>query len=367
MEPLLFTPSEPFTIGVELELQLLDEASFDLTPKSQQLLARAPADLRGEIKPEFIQSMVEVSTPVCRDMEEVEQELVLLCRTLERLAADLGCVVFAASLHPFASRKERRLSPGDRYLQILNDLQLAGRRLITQALHVHIGLPDEKIALKVCNSIREHLPTLLALTTSSPYFEGEDSGFQSYRTNIFQTLPRSGIPETLTSWSHFQTLISLLNEATLLRGIKELWWDVRPHPDFGTVEIRICDLPSRLDEILAITALCQALVVWLTEQEPLVSPYREIMLNNKWHASRYGLEGTKISNRHGAHCGFAAAAAHLIEQVRETAGRLKGATYLSPLRRILETGTGSHRQRRLFAETGDFKSVIEIIRQDFWK
>lgn len=367
MEPLLFTPSLPFTIGVELEFQLLDAATFDLAPKAQQLLARKPPGLAGEIKPEFIQSMVEVSTPVCRDMREVERELSFLIRTLESLASELDCAIFAASLHPFASRRERRLSPGSRYQVIADDLQMAGRRLISQAMHVHIGLPDENAALKVCNSIREHLPTLLALTTSSPFFEGEDSGFQSYRTNIFKALPRSGIPETLTSWGHFQDLISLLNEATLLEGIKELWWDVRPHPDFGTVEIRICDLPSRFDEILAMAALCQALVAWLSEREPRVFPYREIMLNNKWHACRYGLQGTRISSRRGAHGSFARAAAGLVETLRATAHRLGGAAFLAPLARVIDTGTSAHKQRRLYAETGEFRAVIETMRQDFWR
>jgi glutamate---cysteine ligase / carboxylate-amine ligase len=366
MEPLLFMPSSPFTIGVEVEFQLLDATTLDLTSKAEQLLASVPAGLRGEIKPEFIQDMVEVSTPVCQNMREVEAELSLLCRSLENLAAGVGCVPFAASLHPFASRRARRLSPGSRYLVIQEDLQLAGRRLISQALHVHIGLSDENLALKVCNSIREHLPTLLALTTSSPYFEGEETGFHSYRTNIFKALPRSGIPETLTSWGHFQDLIALLNEATLLQGIKELWWDVRPHPDFGTVEIRICDLPSRFAEILAIAALCQALVAWLAGQDTRRSPYREIMLNNKWHASRYGLEGTRISSRHGSHRSFGRAGAELIELVRSTAASLGGATYLTPLDRVLETGTSAHRQRKLFAETGDFRAMIETMRQDFW-
>jgi glutamate---cysteine ligase / carboxylate-amine ligase len=367
MEPPLFTPSDPFTIGVELEFQLLDGLTHDLTPMAPQLLARVPAHYSLEIKPEFIQSMVEVSTPVCENMHRVEQELIRLCRHLEVMAADLGCVIFAASLHPFASHDERRLSPGSRYLQIIEDLQLAGRRLITQAMHVHIGIADENLAVKVCNSIREYLPILLALTTSSPYFEGEDTGFYSYRTDIFQALPRSGIPETLTSWRHFQELILLLNEATLLQGIKELWWDVRPHPDFGTLEIRICDLPSRFDEILAITALCQALVAWLAGKNEASAPYRETILNSKWHACRYGLDGTWISSRHNQHRRFAEAAADLIEELRPTATALKGASYFPPLRRILTTGTSSHRQRRLFAEAGDFRIMIETMRGEFWK
>ena len=367
MEPLFFTPSHPLTIGVELEFQLLDQTSLDLAPVAPKLLAKVPPDLRGEVKSEFIQSMVEVSTPVCQDLREAEQELSILCRTVESLAAELDCVIFAASLHPFALVKERHLSPGPRYGQLMHDLQLAGRRLITQALHVHIGLPDADSALKVCNGIRAHLPTLLALTTSSPFLEGEDTGFHSYRTNLFKALPRSGIPETLHSWFHFQELIALLNEATLLEGIKELWWDVRPHPDFGTVEVRICDLPSRLDEILGITALIQALVAELAQKEPTISPYREIMLNNKWHASRYGLEGTWIAPRQGQHTSFARAAADLLEGMHPMALQLGSAPYLAPLHRILETGTSSHRQRSLYAASGDLHEVISSLRQDFWK
>ncbi|MEJ2031571.1 MAG: YbdK family carboxylate-amine ligase [Deltaproteobacteria bacterium] len=367
MEPLIFIPSQPFTIGVELEFQLLDVATLDLAPRAPQLLAQLPAGLRGEIKPEFMQSMVEVSTPVCQDMQETASELAILCRTLEELAAGHDCVPFAASLHPFARLKERHIYPGARYSQIMHDLQLAGRRLITQALHVHIGLPDEQTALKVCNGIREHLPTLLALTTSSPFIEGEDSGFYSYRTNLFKALPRSGIPETLESWHHFQELIELLNEATLLQGIKELWWDVRPHPDFGTVEIRVCDLPSRFNEVLAMAALCQALVAHLASRESTLAPYREIMLNNKWHASRYGLEGIWIATHHGGHRPFAQAAAALIEMVTPTAQELEGREFLEPLVEVLANGTSAHRQRHLYARTRDFRAVIETLRQDFWK
>ncbi len=367
MEPLHFQPSAPFTVGVEVEFQLLRSASLDLAPMAPALLDNVPDRLQGQIKPEFIQSMIELSTKVCQDIRAVEHDLGLLCKTAETLARKLDCVIFAASLHPFALVRERHVSPGVRYGEILADLQLAGRRMVTQALHVHIGLPDAETAIRVCNGIRPYLPILLALTTSSPFLEGEDTGFHSYRTNLFKALPRSGIPEALESFAKFQELILVLNEATILNGIKELWWDVRPHPDFGTVEIRICDLPSRFDEILAMAALIQALTATLTDQEPLNMPPLEIMLHNKWHAARYGLDGTFINAVSGKHPTFADAARALFELVRHKAEHLGASAYFGPFARILEHKTSADRQRRLYAETGDFAVVIDTLRREFWQ
>lgn len=367
MESLVFIPSTPYTLGVEIEFQLLDVESLDLSPKAPELLQSVPDDLKDNIKAEFIQSMIEVSTPVCQNMEEVEQEFSSLCKLTEDMAAKLDSVIFAASLHPFALLHDRHRSPGMRYDEIMDDLQMAGRRMVTQALHVHVGLPDANTAIKVCNGLRPYLPILLALTTSSPFLESEDTGFHSYRTNLFKALPRSGIPETLQSWESFQKLILILNEATILNGIKELWWDVRPHPDFGTVEVRICDLPSRLDEILAIAALIQSLVVYLARKEPEASSYREIMLNNKWHASRYGLQGTFIDSRLGGHTTFAGAATQLLSKIDMEAKELGIVTYLDPIKRIINEGTSAHRQRDIYKAKGDLAVVIDQLRGDFWK
>ena len=244
---------------------------------------------------------------------------------------------------------------------------VAGRRLISQALHVHIGLPDAETAISVCDAIRQYLPVFLALTASSPFFEGEDSGFCSYRTNLFKALPRSGIPETLGSWEKFHELIAIMNEATLLNGIRELWWDVRPHPDFGTVEKRICDLPSRFDEILGMAALIQAVVAMLVDESPPSIPYREVIMQNKWHASRYGLDGVFVGQRRNSHTTMAKAAISLLERVTPVAKGLGGAAYLPVIQRVINKGTSAARQRRLFAESGDFSEVIHELREEFWK
>jgi carboxylate-amine ligase len=311
--------------------------------------------------------MIEITTGICADVSEVTDDLTTLYHELERLSSELNVLPYAASLHPYALVRQRHLSPGVRYSKIMDDLQMAGRRLITQALHIHIGMPDPDTAIRVCDTIRPYLPIFLALTTSSPFFEGEDSGFYSYRTNIFKSLPRSGIPETIGNWQRFQELINVLNEATLLNGIKELWWDARPHPTFGTVEIRICDLPSKFDEIIAIVALAQSLMITLSKGDFEKPPFREIMLNNKWHASRYGLDGTYISPKPGKHSTFRQAAAELVEFVRPMA-RLYGAEkFMGPLDRILEQGTSAHYQKQHYDKTGDLKMGINDLQREFWQ
>lgn len=367
MQPIVFQKSAPLTLGVEIEFQLLDSATLDLSPKAPNLLEDVPENLRLNIKPEFIRSMIEISSPVCQNMTELEQELASLCKLVEDMAAKQDCVLFAASLHPFALLKERHLSPGVRYGKIMNDLQLAGRRVVTQALHVHVGMPDPETTIKVCNCLRTYLPIFLALTTSSPFLEGEDTGFYSYRTNIFKALPRSGIPEKLENWTKFLELLQLLNEATILTGIKELWWDVRPHPDFGTIEIRICDLPSRFDEILGVAALIQATVAHIIKDPPHKEPFREIMLHNKWHASRYGLQGIYIGSKPWSHTSFSQAASNLYDLIANSAKVLGGLPYLHVIKRILAEGTSAHKQRELYAKEGDFKTMIDKLRSSFWK
>lgn len=367
MSPLIFAHSEPFTIGVELEIQLLDPGSLDMTLQGPPLLEKVEPALKEQIKAEFIQSMVEISTPVCQNMDDVADKLGFLGKHLEMLAAECGCVLFASSLHPFARICDRQISPGTRYFEIMEELQLSGRRMITQALHVHIGMPDKETAIKVCDSVREYLPIFLALTTSSPFFASEDTGFHSYRSNLFPCLPRTGIPDTLHNWDNFEELILILNQATLLNGIKELWWDVRPHPVFGTVEVRICDLPSNFNEIIAVVALIQALIASLAEKETSRFPSREIMMHNKWHAARYGLDGTFINRKSGNHHTFKKVISDLLETLSSQVSVFGTETYLQPIHKILQVGTSAHRQKTLYEKHGDLREMIYIMQREFWK
>ncbi|MBC8318540.1 MAG: YbdK family carboxylate-amine ligase [Desulfobulbaceae bacterium] len=367
MEPLIFQPSEPFTIGVELEIQLLDPVTLDLTLQAPKLLEKVEPALQGQIKAEFIQSMVEICTPVCQNMTEAADNLSFLGKHLEALASECGCVLFASSLHPYARISDRKISPGTRYSEIMEDLQLAGRRMITQALHVHIGLPDQHTAIQVCDAIRPYLPLFLALTTSSPFFDNEDTGFHSYRSNLFPCLPRTGIPDTLGNWDNFQKLVLILNQATLLNGIKEIWWDVRPHPDFGTIEIRICDLPSNFNQIISMVALIQALVVKLAGSRTHDFPAREIMMHNKWNAARYGLDGTFINAHPGRHFTFRKGTQDLLDSLSPQIKELGTEKYLKPINEIIDHGTSADRQKKLYAQHGDFREMIYTMQREFWK
>ncbi len=366
MRCLQFHPSTPLTIGIELEFQLLDPNSFDLKPCGPELLKLVPDEYRNNIKAEFIQSMVELSSPVCHDMQELEDSIGLLYATLDQLAGQCDCLPYAASLHPFARVSDRQVFPSNRYHTLMSELQLSGRRMMTQALHVHIGLSNREQLIRICNDLRGFLPTLLALSTSSPFLEGEDTGFHSYRSNIFAALPRNGIPQKLASWEQFTKLISLFSEATLLEGINELWWDVRPHPDFGTIEIRICDLPSRMSHILALAALIQALVATLNEYPPEVQPMDEIIRHNKWHASRFGLAGTRIGSEPDSHMSFQQAALDLLEFVRPVAEVLNSGDYLEKCLDIIHNGTSADRQRRLYRQHGSYQTMIHTLQSEFW-
>jgi glutamate---cysteine ligase / carboxylate-amine ligase len=367
VDPLIFQPSEPFTIGVELEIQLLDPVSLDMTLQGPKLLKKVGSDLQSQIKAEFIQSMVEICTPVCQDITDVADKLSFLGRHLETLASECGCVLFSSSLHPYAKIGERKVSPVTRYNEIMDDLQLAGRRMITQALHVHIGVPDQNTAIQVCDGIRSYLPLLLALTTSSPFFDSGDTGFHSYRSNLFPCLPRTGIPDTIGNWDNFQELVLILNQSTLLNGTKEIWWDVRPHPDFGTVEIRICDLPSHFNEIIAIVALIQTLVIKLSKEKPSRFPSREIMMHNKWNAARYGLDGTFINEKPGSHYTFRKVITDLIESLSSQMQSLGSGKHIQPIESILQRGTSADQQKKLYATHGDFREMIYIMQREFWK
>jgi carboxylate-amine ligase len=366
-----FRRSTPYSIGVELELQLIDHQSLDLTPKAAEFLALVPANLGERIKPEFIRSMVEINTDICLSLADVEKSLTAMCREAEKLAAQCDCLLYAASLHPFAKIQEQELSPDPRYKRIMDDLQLVGRRFITQGLHVHIGLADGETAIKVCDNIRKYLPILLALTTSSPFFEGIDTGLHSYRAKLFEALPMAGMPNQLGDWAGFVRIATLLYETGIIHEVRDLWWDVRPHPDFGTIEVRICDLPSHFDEILALVALVQALVAWLAEEDTDTSinipTNMQVLRNNKWQAARYGLAGRFVDLDSMGNRPMREVARSLIRQVTPVARQLRSDSYLPALERILLTGTSADQQRRIYDSQKKHSAIIVQLREEFWR
>jgi carboxylate-amine ligase len=361
-----FKTSKPFSLGVEIEFQILDPQSLDLVPRAPDILAMVPSTLEERIKPEFIRSMLEVNTEICANMQEVKEGLTQLIKETEKLAYKNNCLLFASSLHPFARHSDQVLSDHPRYTRIMNELQLVGRRFITQGLHVHVGMSDYKAAIRVCDSIRLFLPILLALTCSSPYYEGVDTGLHSYRAKLFEALPLAGMPDQLESWDKYLEMVKLLTNTGIITGVRDLWWDVRPHPDFGTIEIRICDLPSTFKEILAIVALIQGLVAEMTESDKHLNPNMQVLKSNKWQAARYGLAGTFVYPLLQKKMSMQEAAGEIFAKAAPAMEKLGTSHYLADLRQILESGTSADHQRKIFIEKKNFSLIIKDLKRKFW-
>ena len=249
----------------------------------------------------------------------------------------------------------------------MKDLQIIGTRFITQGLHVHIGIDDCEKAIKVNNALRIYLPLLLALSTSSPYYEGEDTGLYSYRTKIFESLPLAGLPDYLNDWDHFTKLTNNLIKADIIRSVKDLWWEVRPHPGFGTVEIRVCDIPINLEKTLALVALIQALVITIQNVDEYPNTHIQILESNKWQAVRYGLEGAFIDPTTFKELSISSAIENLCNLIDPIMASLGSKKYIKVIEEILTQGTGSTKQRELYKSSGNFKYMIQSLKEQFYE
>jgi carboxylate-amine ligase len=360
VEKLTFNKSPAPTIGVELEIQILDSETYELTPLAPEIQKLVPDSLSLRIKPEFIKSMVEINTGICSTVSDVERDLTDTFNYLNNITEGLGAKLYSTGLHPFSRAADQMVSDKPRYKKIMDELQLVGRRFISQGLHVHIGVDDEEKVIRVNNNLRIYLPVLLALSTSSPFYESVDTGLMSYRAKLFEALPLAGMPDSLDDWEAFNELVDLLTKSGTIESVKDIWWDVRPHPDFGTVEVRICDVPYCMRDILAITALIQALVLTLAEQYDNPEPHMQILRTNKWQAARYGLEGQYIDPFSGRKCSMREAAVNLYRYVKPVSEMLKSAAYLDEIPEILKRSTGAHIQKQLYYSNGN--NFIEMIR-----
>lgn len=370
-QELQFVSSAKYTLGVEIEFQTLDKSTWDLTPMAPVLLANAPRLLRPRLSPEFIQSILEIQTGVCFSLVDVENDLMQTISLAEELAEDNNCMLFSASLHPFARYRDQLLTTNERYKSIMQELQLIGRRFISQGFHAHVGLSDTDTLIRVCNRIQAYLPILLALSTSSPYSQGEDTGLMSYRTKLFEVLPLAGVFAHIPDWKTFSKQIKELRRVGVINSLQDLWWDARPNLDFGTLEIRICDLPTRFSDILGITAVIQALVATLAEDKksyPPLDPY--IIQANKWQAARHGLRGTFVDPTHmpaAERISYHEAVENILKYIEPMVIRLGSEHYRDYIDRILKHGTGSDFLRQRYRETGDLQKVVQSLQSEFWQ
>jgi carboxylate-amine ligase len=368
---LQFAHSPKYTLGVEIEFQTLDRATWDLAPLAPVLLENAPSLLRPRLSPEFIQSILEIQTGVCFSLVDVENDLMQTISLAEELAEDNNCMLFSASLHPFARYRDQLLTTNERYARIMEELQIVGRRFISQGFHVHVGMPDGDTAIRVCNRIQAYLPVLLSLSTSSPYSQGEDTGLMSYRTKLFEALPLAGVFSHIPNWEEFTEMVKDLQRVEVINSIRDLWWDARPNADYGTLEIRVCDLPTRFSDVLGITAMIQALVATLAEDKTLCPPLNPyIIQSNKWQAARHGLRGIYVDPTEmlsTERISYHQAVQTLMKLVEPMTVRLGSEHYIGHINRILAHGTGADFLRRRYRETGNLQEVVQSLQEEFWQ
>jgi len=370
MESLVFSTSKAYTLGVELEFQLVDQETLNLAPKVKPILDNLVPGGSNRIAPEFLQSIIEIQTGVCDCVHDVAADLSRSIQVVEDVADGANCFLYSSSLHPFAEPSEQKLSDGARYKRIMDELQYVGRQFISQGLHVHVGLSSGDAALRVCDILQGYLPILLALSSSSPFFRGEDTGFHSYRSKLFESLPLAGIFGFMGSWQGYLDEVSYLQNRQVIQQVNDLWWDVRPSPGFGTVEVRICDLPSRFSEILGLTAMIQAFVAYIAESDMPHAPISlQLLRSNKWQAVRHGLDG-----RFNDACGILGrntqslrqAAEELLYLINPFVERFQTMDTVQVMRDILQRGTSADQQRALVGQGKSFKEMITRLRNDYW-
>ena len=361
-DPTIFHADHPSTVGIELEVRLVDAVSMKPANRSLYLFEHLPDTLAPHIHKELLQSMIEIVTPVCQSADEAADFIMDALHTLRTIGADEGIELAALATHPFEHKEDNHRFHDPRYDLLADELQIVLKNFLISGLHIHVALPDERAAIRAYNASIKYLPLFLALSANSPFALGEDTGLQSYRSKIFERLPRAGIPEYFETYRDYCGLIDQLHQSGTIKSIKDAWWDVRIHQTFGTIELRVCDAFYDRERLELIVLFYQALMHHAFEH-PVTRDYYQISKQNKWNATRHGLEGHFID---GADHGTirekileridALVAAGIFDQL--------GATErVEALRTLAQQETIAQKLRRLYADTGDFKAVIreEII------
>lgn len=352
-----------FTVGIEEEYQIVDPETRELCSYVQKFLEQGRQILQDQIKPEFMQSQVEVGSHICRNMTEARQELIRLRRSVCELAEENGLRIVAASTHPFSKWIDQDVSVGERYTKLETDMAEVGRRLLVFGMHVHVGLDDNEVLIDVMNQARYFLPHLLALTTSSPFWQGRETGLKSYRSVVFESLPRTGIPPAFRSWAEYARVVETLQKTNCIDDASKIWWDIRPHHTFPTIEFRIADICTKVDEAICIAALVVAIVaklVKLRRENQSWRPYRHHMLTeNKWRAVRYGIDGKLIDYGRQEEVPMRFLALELLEVLDDVLDEVGVRDEASYVHTILKEGTSADRQLKVYQKTNDLKAVVD--------
>jgi len=357
-----------FSLGIEEEFQLVRRATGELCSCAQSVLAKGAPYFEEQIKPEMLQSTVELVSNVFPDIAAARTELHTLRALLNKVVSEEGLALVSAGTHPSALWVDQERTDGERYIELEKEYQDVGRSILIFGLHVHVGIANRELTVRVMNQVRTWLPQLLAISSNSPFWQGRMTGIKSYRSVVWKRFPRSGMPEVFASWEHFDHYVQDLVEMGCIDNGKKIWWDIRPHPFFDTIEFRACDMPATIDDTLAIAALCQALVVKLTyldehnKSVPVLA--RDYIEENKWRAMRYGLDADVIDFTQKRCISMRDSIRELLDFVEEVVDDLGSRQEMTHLRALVDDprGTGADRQMTVYQESGgDFDKVQQFL------
>jgi len=354
-----------FSLGIEEEFQIVDPQTGDLRSRVEQILKGGKLLLKEQIKAEMHQSVVETGSKVCMNIKEAREEVVKLRSGLADLAEKEGLKIAASGTHPFSRWEDQEITEHPRYRVVIQDMQQVARANLIFGLHVHVGIDDKELAIHIMNAARYFLPHIFALSTNSPFWKGRNTGFKSYRAKVFDRFPRTGIPDYFSSHGEFQSYVDTLVKTRCIEDASKIWWDIRPHPKYPTLEFRICDIPLTVNETIAIAALCQAIVAKLYK---LISQnlgfrlYRRLYINeNKWRASRYGINGDLIDFGKKREVNTHELIYELLDFIDEVVDELDIRNEMEFVKQMLVQGTGADRQLKIWEETKNLKSVVDFI------
>lgn len=357
-----FTSNKSPTLGVEIELGLVDEHTMALASSFAELKSQLPQSDSATLKPELMQCVLEINTGVCNTVGEAERDLRNKLIQVESIADQLDLRLWWGATHPFSKWQDQQVTPDDRYHKLVDLLQELARRLITFGLHVHVGVDSGDKAVMICDRILRHLPTFLAMSVSSPFWETRKTGLQSHRSKVMEGLPTAGLPTLMRNWSEYVWLVNHMVDTGFINTIREIWWDVRPHHKFGTVEVRICDMPGNLEDTIAIAALIQCVVKALSDEIDHGTYQHDchpmMVQQNKWRAARFGTAAQLVDSYTHEAMPVSQTVDKLTKYLQPVANQLDCEQQLQHCRQIASSPSWADRQLSILAETGSPEEIV---------
>jgi carboxylate-amine ligase len=364
-----FNASEHSSLGVEVELEIVDRGSRELASAATSILdelgAGHPAGEHPKAKHELFECTVEIITGICSTVAEAKADLGTTLKEVTAAAERRDLALLCSGTHPFSDWHDQQVSPDPRYARLMEEMQWLARRMQIFGVHFHVGVRSAEKSIAIANALTAYIPHFLALSASSPFWHGRDTGLASCRSKVFENLPTAGLPYRLGDWAEFEQFMETLVNAQAITSIREVWWDIRPHPDFGTVELRICDGIPRLGEVAGLAALAQSLVEWLDtlidRGDTLPVPKEWVIRVNKWRAARYGIDAEIIGDDHGTRVPVAQSIRELVEELSPVASRLGCLDELMSNLETLDRGPSYLRQRRVIEAGGTTVDVVDSL------